>query len=123
MWLFRVFLALQLLFLHLQSGSAATHTDWQNTPLGYTILKNPKTFPDLMVAWDHRAPHSGNGVSQDKVGLALQLAMIFLGSFCAALLLPQYSQKRVAHASRAAREISRIRWTIARNPFERWDDK
>ena len=102
---------------------AATETDRWDTPLDHAVSEAPKTFPDLLDAWEQRFPPSGHGGGPDWIGSILQLTIIALVSLWLALSLPRYRPGRANQASRAASEISRIRWTIARSPFDRWDDR
>ena len=123
MWLFRVIIAVSLFGLLPITAPAATQTNWQETPLDRAGPEAPKAFPDLLRAWEQRFPPANENSPPDRIGFFLQLAVIVLGSLCLAMTLPRYRQRGVDQASRAASEISRMRWTIARSPFERWDDR
>ena len=123
MWLCRALFAVSFLGLFPITVSAATETDWQDIPLDRVIPDATAAFPDLIRAWEQRFPQSGDNGPPDWIGILLQLTVIVLGSLCFALALPGYRRRGANQASRAASEISRIRWTMARNPFERWDDR
>ncbi len=119
MSILRVFLALSLVVVLTDQSSAATETDWQGIRLDHATYDAAQAFPDLLAIWDQRFVPRNEGAPTDWLGITLQLIVLLLGSLWVALALPRYRQQKIVQVSRAAREISRIRWTMARNPFER----
>ena len=104
----------------LASGSRAATT----APSGTAGVFEPgpaarPTFPLLLAAAQLQPSAVETPARSNRATLALELVFVLGASAGLARALPRNRKRRRGQAARAAREISWIRWTMARKPFER----
>lgn len=87
-----------------------------------SLIEPLDAFAMVHAAWEVGYNGFSPPVPPTRMTMALQAQVIIAASLALVCFLPR-NRRRRHQASRAAVEISRIRCTMARNPFDRWADR
>ena len=86
---------------------------------GYVDLLEMQSFLEILSAYIDSYRDGPGTASSPYVLMAIYVVGITTYAVGISTLLP----RRKRYPLWAARAMSRIRWTMARSPFERWDDR
>ena len=105
-------------------GSAATIPPTGSQDLGHAPkLPALPEFPEMLAAARVVVVAPERPRHPNRATLAVEMAVVMGGTIALANALPRNRRRRRKFQPRAAREMSWIRCTMARNPFDRWAER